>query len=147
MNCCDLNTLIKNSPAGPLFRGVVTPGSGRKLGNGFWVVFLNPRRLSVGHYAGLYVKNEKAWFFNSLGDANGFPLVERMLKHFITVYNVRQLQSELTQVCALYVLYFFIKMSEGLAFDQFLDEFPRDALVNDLYVTAKTLSYYKRYVE
>ncbi len=110
MNCCDLNTLIKNSPAGPLFRGVVTPGSGRKLGNGFWVVFLNPRRLSVGHYAGLYVKNEKAWFFNSLGDANGFPLVERMLKHFITVYNVRQLQSE---------------------FDQFLDEFPRDALVNE----------------
>jgi len=143
MNCCDLKTLILNSPAQAQFKGIVTPNSTRRLTNGFWVVFLNPNKQPVGHYAGLYVKNDRAWFFNSLGYLNGHRQVRELLKKFKTTYNVRQLQSELTQVCALYVLYFFIRLAEGSTFERIIDEFPHDTLVNDLFVFTKTKCYYQ----
>jgi len=143
MNCCDLKTLVLATPAAPYYRGIVTPGSRKKLTDGFWVVFLNPRQSPVGHYAGLRIKGKRAWFFNSLGYENGRRRVAKMLKPFTTTYNTHPLQSELTQVCALYVVYFFIRAQQGVAFGKIIGEFPHDELINDFFVISKITKYFQ----
>ena len=143
MNCCDLKTLVLATPAASDYRGIVTPGSRKKLSDGLWVVFLNPRKSPVGHYAGLRIKGNRAWFFNSLGYENGRNQVAKMLKPFATTYNERPLQSELTQVCALYVIYFFIRAQQGVAFGKIIGEFPHDELINDFFVISKITKYFQ----
>src|SRR6266436_4285856 len=109
MNCCELENFIMATPAAPFFNGFVEPGPSIKLRNGFWVLYLNPLNQEVGHYAGIRIKNERAWLFNSLGDANTGSEAKTLLAGFTTTCNVARLQSSMTQVCGLYVVYYFIR--------------------------------------
>src|SRR6267378_692765 len=63
--------------------------------------------------------------------------VAKMLRSFTTTYNTHPLQSELTQVCALYVVYFFIRAQQGVAFGKIIGEFPHNELINDFFVIIK----------
>jgi hypothetical protein len=80
MNYPVLEKLILSTPAASQFNGVVTPGTKTLLANGYYVVFLNPSNQKIGHYTGLYIKDKKAWFFNSLGYHNGYMQVKNLLK-------------------------------------------------------------------
>jgi len=143
MNCCRLRELILRSPASKLYRGIIKITTKRKLGKGLWVVFLNPYDQEIGHYTGLYVKDDdEAWFFNSLGYENGYEQVKELLSPFSTTFNVDSLQSRTSDVCALYVIYFFARVAEGATFDEFLNEFGSEPLTNDLYVYTRAKSYY-----
>ena len=142
MNNKELEAFIKKTPAAPFFNGIIEPSSSRELSDGFWVVFLNPHNLPVGHWTGLFINKKRAWFFNSLGDANGRDQVKDLLRGFRTTYNVDRLQSPISEVCGLYVIYYFIRTTAGVPFGSFLNEFVTNTLLNDLCVYEGTRYYF-----
>jgi hypothetical protein len=144
MNYQVLEKLILSTPAAQQFNGVITPESKTLLADGYYVVFLNPYNQKIGHYTGLYIKDNKAWFFNSLGYHNGYEHVKNLLKCYKTTFNFTAFQSEVTEVCGQYVIYFFDQMSRGISFKKFLGQFIFEPLISDWYIYIKGARIYSR---
>ena len=135
-----LETFIKHSPAGVYCNGVITPDYPDALRNGFYIILLHGENGAENHCAGLIVRCNLAYYFDSLGESNSYGRVKPLLTRIKTIFNVRGVQGD-RGICSMYVLYFFVRRAEGATFEEFLDEFGEIGNDNDRYVIRKTRRY------
>lgn len=101
------------------------------------------------HWVAIYVDcNNEGYYFDSYGIPPFVPdhinRLRKNCKHFR--WNVKQLQSETSDVCGQFCLMFLHYMSNGSGFKSFLRNFSDDLKKNDSiarsFVTTKTLAKY-----
>ena len=127
------NYLLTDPITAPHFRRVVSYDelSGYEKETGFFVVNLDESTGPGTHWVCLHLNNTRTEYFDSLGNEPKklVPFLSNLKCDYI--YNIKQLQSNDSDVCGDYCVLFCYLRSRGYTFEQILDSFSHDLIQND----------------